>query len=152
MQIIKIEPFKIIGISVRTINENNQAAKEIGELWSKFMSEAISTKIPNKGDDIIYSLYTDYEGDHTKPFTTILGCKVESLETIPQGMIGRSFDGGTYVKFTARGDLGDGLIVDERTKIWERNLDRKYTVDFEVYGEKAHNPKDAEVDFFVAVN
>ena len=37
-------------------------------------------------------------------------------------------------------------------KIWEMNLARKYTVDFEVYGEKARNPQDAEIDFYIAVN
>lgn len=32
MDKVKIQPFKVIGISVRTTNENNQAAKDIGDL------------------------------------------------------------------------------------------------------------------------
>jgi hypothetical protein len=31
------------------------------------------------------------------------------------------------------------------------NLERMFTADFEVFGEKAQNPMDAEVDFLVAV-
>ncbi len=31
------------------------------------------------------------------------------------------------------------------------DMDRAFTADFEVYGEKAQNPSDAEVDIFIAV-
>lgn len=151
MQTVKIEPFNIIGISIRTTNENGQASKDIAELWQKFLSENILTKIPNKVNNEIYSLYTDYESDHTKPYTTILGCKVESLDNIPNGMLGQSFEGGNYVKTTTRGDLMQGLIVNHWAKIFEMDLDRTFIVDFEVFGEKAQNPSDAEVDFYVGV-
>ena len=151
MQTVKIEPFNIIGISIRTTNENGQASKEIAELWGKFMSESILEKIPNKVDNEIYSLYTDYESDHTKPYTAILGCKVENLDNIPSGMIGKSFSGGTYTKTTAKGDLMQGLVVNQWSKIFEMELDRAYDADFEIFGEKAQNPSDAEVDFYVGI-
>ncbi len=79
MQKVKIEPFKVIGIAVRTTNENGKSAQDIGQLWGKFMSEGISDKIPNKINDTIFSIYTNYESDHTKPYDTILGCKVSFL-------------------------------------------------------------------------
>ncbi|WP_310993098.1 GyrI-like domain-containing protein [Aequorivita marina] len=151
MQTVKIEPFNIIGISIRTTNENGQASKEIAELWGKFMSESVLSKIPNKVDNEIYSLYTDYEEDHTKPYTAILGCKVENLDNIPNGMVGKSFSGGTYNKTTAKGDLMQGLIVNQWSKIFEMELDRTYDADFEIFGEKAQNPSDAEVDFYVGI-
>lgn len=151
MQIVKIELFNIIGISIRTTNENGQASKEITELWGKFMSESILAKIPNKVDNEIYSLYTDYESDHTKPYTAILGCKVENLDNIPRGMVGKSFSGGTYTKTTAKGDLMQGLVVNQWSKIFEMELDRTYDTDFEIFGEKAQNPSDAEVDFYVGI-
>ena len=151
MQTVKIEPFNIIGISIRTTNENGQASKEIAELWGKFMSESILEKIPNKVDNEIYSLYTDYEGDHTKPYTAILGCTVENLDNIPSGMVGKSFSGGTYTKTTAKGDLMQGLVVNQWSKIFEMELDRTFDADFEIFGEKAQNPSDAEVDFYVGI-
>jgi predicted transcriptional regulator YdeE len=80
----------VIGIEVRTTNENEQAAKDIPVLWEKFMKENVLNNIPNKIDNTIYSIYTEYEKDHTKPYTTLLGCKVESLENIPEGMAGKS--------------------------------------------------------------
>lgn len=152
MNNVKIEPFKVIGIAVRTTNENEQAAKDIPVLWEKFMQENVLENIPNKIDSTIYSIYTDYEKDHTKPYTTLLGCKVESLDNIPEGMIGKSFDGGDYIKFTAKGNLAEGLVIDEWAKIWNMDLGRAFTADFEMYGEKAQNPSDAEVDILIAVN
>ncbi len=151
MEKTNIKTFKVIGISVRTINENGQSAKAIGELWNKFMTEGILNKIPNKVDNTIYSIYTDYESDHTKPYTTILGCKVENLDTVPNGMIAITIKDGNYTKFVSKGDLTKGAVFIEWSKIWEMDLQRTYTADFEVYGEKAQNPTDAEVDIFVAV-
>lgn len=151
MQKVEIEPFMLIGISIRTTNEGQKANIEIAKLWQRFMGENILEKIPDKVDYTIYSLYTEYEGDHTKPYTAILGCKVGNLDEIPEGMVGKIFDGGSYIKTSAKGDLMKGLIVNHWAKIWEMDLDRAYTADFETFGEKAQNPSDAEVDFYVAV-
>ena len=153
MESIKIKAFKVIGITVRTSNQDEQAAKDIGGLWNKFMSEGVLQKIPNKIDDTIYSIYTDYEGDHTKPYTTLLGCRVENLDEIPQGMEAKSFDNGNYAKFTAKGDLTADAVFNAWSEIWnmEKDLNRLYTADFEVYGQKAQDPSNGEADIFVAV-
>lgn len=151
MDNVNIEPFKVIGISVRTTNENNQAAKDIGDLWVRFMNDKVMEAIPNKIDNTVYSIYTDYESDHTKPYTTILGCRVENLNTIPDGMVGKSVDGGNYVKFPAKGDLMKDLVINKWFEIWKMDLDRLFTADFEVFGEKAQNPADAEIDILIAV-
>jgi len=147
----KIEQFKIIGIAIRTTNENNKAVGDISNLWNKFLSEKTIEKIPNKISSEIYSVYTDYDGDYTKPYTTILGCKVENLDQIPEGMVGKEFEGGKYKKIIAKGDITKGVVVQEWLKIWNSDLERTYTVDFEVYGEKAQNPENAEVEIFVAI-
>ena len=151
MQKVTIEPFIVIGIAVRTTNENGQSAQDIGQLWGKFMAEGIAEQIPNKVDSEVFSIYTNYQGDHTQPYDTILGCKVSSLENIPSGMVGQSFEGGTYGKFVSKGDLTKGVVFGTWTEIWEKNLDRVFTADFELYGEKAQNPTDAEVDVLVAI-
>lgn len=151
MNEVSIEPFHVIGIAIRTTNENNQAASDIPALWARFMGEKISDVIPNKIDNSVYSIYTDYEKDHTRPYTTLLGCKVKNLDSIPDGMIGKSFDGGQYIKLTANGDLSQGIVFNKWLEIWGMNMERIFTADWEVYGEKAQNPSDAEVDIFIAV-
>ena len=151
MQKVKIEPFKVIGIKVRTSNANGQAATDIGELWQRFMGEGILAKIPNRLEDTVFSLYTNYESDHTEAYDTILGCKVDSLENIPAGMVGQSFLGGSYQKIIAKGDLTKGVVYDVWLDIWSKDLNRTYTVDFECYGAKAQNPNQAEVEILVAI-
>ena len=151
MQKVKIKPFKVIGIAVRTTNENGQSGEDIGQLWGKFMSEQIASKIPNKVNSDVFSIYTNYQGDHTQPYDTILGCKVSSLDEVPVGMVGQAFDGGTYGKFVSKGDLTKGVVFGTWSEIWKKDLDRVFTADFELYGEKAQNPTDAEVDVLIAL-
>lgn len=151
MQKQKIKSFQVIGIAVRTTNENGQAASDIGSLWGKFMTENILQKIPNRLNDDIIAVYTNFESDHTKPYDTILGCKVSTLDLIPEHMTGVTIAAGTFSKFISKGDIAKGSVYQSWVTIWNTDLDRLYTADFEVYGEKAKNPTAAEVDIYVAV-
>jgi len=105
----KVQKFNVIGISVRTTNENGQSGQDIPTLWNKFMTERVAENIPNKIDNSMYCIYTEYEKDHTKPYTTILGCKVENLDTIPLGMVGITFEEATYTKHIAKGNILQGV-------------------------------------------
>ena len=146
-----VQPFSVIGISVRTTNENGQSSADIPALWQRFMLENIAEQIPGKYSPDIYCLYTDYEKDHTKPYTTILGCRVNSLDTIPDGLTGITVAGGDYKPFAASGNIFKGAVFETWVKIWNSGLSRAYSTDFEVYGEKATDPENAVVDIFVAV-
>lgn len=148
---MKLPPFQVIGIHTRTTNANGQMGHDILELWKRFLGENIQSQIPHKADSTIYSVYTDYEGDFTKPYTVVLGCKVLNLNNIPDGMVGITVPEGEYTPFTAQGNLNEGAVFEAWSKIWKAPLNRTYLADFEVYGEKAQNPEDAEVDIFIGV-
>jgi predicted transcriptional regulator YdeE len=143
--------FKVIGIAVRTTNENGQATQDIPALWHRFMSHKLATAIPNKLSDDIYCLYTDYEIVHTRPYTTFIGCKVSSLDIIPEGMEGITIETGTFSKYTAKGNLTQGAVYNEWKNIWATATNRAFSTDYEIYGAKAANPEDGEVDIFVGV-
>lgn len=151
MNIQTIPTFHVIGISVRTTNENGQSMQDIPALWGRFMAEQITTQIPGKINNDLYCIYTDYEKDHTRPYTTLLGCRVYHLDSIPDGMTGKTFTEGNYTRFTAKGNLAQGIVYNEWINIWNTPLNRGFTADFEVYGEKATHPENAEVDIFVAL-
>lgn len=151
MSIETIPTFHVIGISVRTTNENGQAMQDIPALWARFVEEQVAAQIPGKINEDLYCIYTDYEKDHTRPYTTLLGCRVSSLEQIPKGMTGTTFNEGNYTRFTAKGNLAQGIVYNEWIKIWNTPLDRAFTSDFEVYGAKSVNPESAEVDIFIAL-
>ncbi len=146
-----ITSFKVIGISVRTTNENNQAATDIPALWNRFLTAGIAQQIPNKTGDEIHAIYTAYEKDHTRPYTTVLGCRVSSFDQIPEGMETVEIAEGNYARFTATGKINEGSVFNEWLKIWNTPLPRKYTTDFELYGAKAQDPENAEVPIFIAL-
>ncbi|NRF39391.1 GyrI-like domain-containing protein [Pedobacter foliorum] len=147
----QIKGISVIGITVRTSNQNGEGARDIPALWGRFYSEDIASKIPNKIGNDLYGVYTDYEGDYMKPYTTLVGCRVDSLEEIPDGMRGLTIKGGEYLKLTAKGNLMNGVVYQGWERIWNTDLNRSYIADFEVYGEKAKNPMDAEVGIFVGI-
>lgn len=147
----QIENFKIIGIETETTNENGKSTEDLGKLWEKFYIKNIPSKIPNKINDEIYSIYTDYESDYRGKYKTIIGQRVSSLDEIPNGLIGREFNGGKYRKFVAKGQMPNA-VVESWQEIWvkDKELKRKYTADFEVYGEKSQNGEESEVEIFIA--
>lgn len=151
MRTVKENGFNLIGISIKTSNKEGASGQDIGKLWGRFMGEKIQEQIPNKLGTEVLSVYTNYEGDHTNPYTAILGCKVSSLENIPAGMVGMSFPENEYQVFTANGNLMQGVIWNKWVEIFEKPLARNYIADFEVYGEKSMNPEAAEVEIFVGV-
>lgn len=151
METVTLPAFKLIGISVRTTNQNQQALKDIEQLWQQFMGNQILDKIPNKIDHTVYSMYTDYESDYMAPYTAIIGCKVAHTEEVPEGMVAKAVQEGTYCKTVASGAFNDGFIGRHWSKIWNMDLSRTYQADFEVLGEKAQDPNNAEVDFYVSI-
>ena len=149
-EIVKVERFNIIGISTETINENGKAAEDLGKLWNKFYSENIREKIPGKVNKNVYAIYTDYESNYKGKYTAMLGFKVHSLNDIPDGLLGREFEGQEFEVFTAKGNMPEA-IVNTWKEIWDKDevLNRSYIYDFELYRENSMNGENSEVEIFI---
>jgi len=145
-----LDAFHVIGLFVRTTNVNNKALKDIGELFGNFVSENISEKIPSKISDDIYCVYTDYESDFNGPYTTVIGCKVSSLTDIPTGLTGITIPESKYQVYKSTGKLSVSLAKTWEG-IWNTDLNRRYSADFDIYGEKAKDFENAEVETYVAI-
>lgn len=76
---------------------------------------------------------------------------MNSLDKIPNGLIGREFKGGKYQRFIAKGQIPNA-VMEKWQEIWakDKELNRKYTVDFEVYGEKSYSGENSEVEIYIA--
>lgn len=121
--------FKVIGISQKISNQNAQ--EKIPEMWKTFIVENLLEKIPNKKDGRLMAFYTDYEGDHTKPFLYTIGCEVSTLDECPKDFNKLTIPGNRYALFQVKGGLPNSLI--EAWKyIWTSDLKRKFEADFEV--------------------
>ncbi len=152
METIQKNEFYVVGIAVRTSNENQKAKEDIPMLWRQFMSMDMKGLIKNRIDDTICAVYTNYESDHTKPYDTVLGFRVENLDNIPDEMVGITIKSSAYKKFIAKGDLTKDVVINKWNEIWQMDLNRKYSADFELYGEKAMDPTNGEVEIFIAVS
>ncbi len=141
-----VDPFAVMGIAIRTANEDGKAEEDLKELWKRFYDENISLKIPNKEDDKIYCIYTDYDSDMSGAYTAIIGQKVTVLDDIPDQLIGHTVLGGDYTTFTTASPQPSD-IVNTWQQIWDQDktLNRAYTADFEEYDG------DAAVTIYIAV-
>lgn len=150
--IIKIAPLNIIGLAVETTNENGQAAQDLGLLWQQFFTQTIAQAIPNKTSEDIYAIYTNYESDYRGKYTAIIGCTVATLDAIPDGLIGRTFAGGQYQRFLAKGAM-PRAVQQTWQEIWAKGdlLERNYSADFEIYGAKSKNGAASEVAIYISL-
>lgn len=149
-----LEKRYFIGIPLKTSYENGRFQKEVPELWDKLYRENLTEKVSNKVNDELLAVYTDYEGDYTKPFTYMLGFEVSSLDAIPEQMRGIEIAASSYVILTAQG----GFPLSNMQKwqaIWNSNVKRAYTTDFEVYKPLYKLPSTAyynpQIQVFIAL-
>ncbi len=130
-EIITKPAFKVLGMSRRICNDNAQT--EIPNMWKKFILENYPEKIPHKKSENLLALYTDYEGDHTKPYHYTIGCEVEFFDKEPPFVLDKiEVPENKYALFKIKGKLPEALIEGWRT-IWScKELERKYEADLEV--------------------
>ncbi|MEM9648503.1 MAG: GyrI-like domain-containing protein [Bacteroidota bacterium] len=140
----------IVGLSARTSNNPGEADRDIPKLWERFMAENTINRIPHKVDQTIYAIYTDYEGDHTQPYTIVIGCNVDSLDNIPEDLTVKLIPEAEYTRFIAKGDLTKDAVINTWMDIWKTDLNRTYTTDIEVYGDKAVDPTNGEAEILIA--
>lgn len=137
-----------IGLELRTNNEECSVAMPAHK--ERFFQENIYAKIPNKINGDIIALYTDYEDDYTKPYSWILGCEVSSLEELPEGLTSKFIPEARYAVFTTKGSFPEGLIGAWQA-VWQANLSRPYTCDFEVYPAGFDPQNNPEVKVYIAI-
>ncbi len=153
-QEVVLEKFAVVGISVRTTNQNHQSQGDIVKLWEIFFRNAyLQQLMPNKISNDIYCIYTDYESDFTGKYTTIVGYKVSTLEGIPTNLslTIKEIPESKYYKYISEGEL-PYAIGKTWAHIWQSNIDRRYLADFDVYGEEAKDPKNAKITTYLSVN
>jgi predicted transcriptional regulator YdeE len=149
-EITRQNEFYIVGISVRTTNQNNQSQTDIGGLWARIMQEGLLQQIEDKVSDDIYSVYTDYETDHTGFYTTVMGCKVSTLAHVKEGFTGVTIPQGKYQIYTLTGKFPE-KVGEAWQHIWASGIERSYTADYDLYYDDAKSFEETEVKIYLAV-
>ena len=148
--IIEQPAFYLSGISVRTTNQNGQSQKDIGGLWARIMKDNLLEKIEGKVSGDTYCVYTDYETDHTGFYTVLIGYKVNSLGSIPDGFAQIVIPADKYQAYTLAGKFPENVHAAWR-EIWNSKVKRKYTADFDLYSAGAKSFDETEVKIYIAV-
>lgn len=152
MKNVIVKPsIEIIGIECRTSNSPEAAPYDIPKHWEKFYKNETINKIPNKISNEIIALYCDYEGDHTKPYSLVIGCQVNSSENLPEGMVTKTIPGGSFAVFQAVGEHPSALLETWKTIWQDHGLCRSYSGDYEVYGDKFMSSPQ-KVDVYIALS
>jgi len=156
-KVTKQESFTVVGISARTTNAKEMTADGvIGKYWGRLFQDGLIAKIPNKADENIVAVYTDYASDHSGEYTYVLGARVKSAGEIPEGMVAKTIPTGKYVVFTSE----QGPAYQTVPQLWQKinslpktapGGDRAYKADFEVYDERARDPQNTVVEVYVGV-
>lgn len=129
----EVQGFDVVGVS--TLTDNQKATDDINALWERFFKESVGQNIADKADDVIYAVYSDYEGDHEAPYRLTIGYRVAGGETTDT-MHRVSVIEQEYAVMSAAGKQPDALIETWKA-IWSsEDLGRSYATDFEVYGQR----------------
>jgi predicted transcriptional regulator YdeE len=130
--LVEVDAFDVVGISV--VTDRSKGTDDINGLWERFFKESVGQVIENKTDDVIYAVYSDYEGDHEAPYRLTIGYRVGDERTA-ENMDRVQVVDQQYAAMSAAGKQPDALI-ETWTAIWSSDLGRTYKSDFEVYGPR----------------
>ena len=150
-EIVELEEKIIVGIKIKTTNKDGKAMQDIGMTWQKLFANGIYEKIPNKVNGKTIGLYTEYEGDYTKPYTFIAGAEVSQEVQIGEEIESIIIPKGKYAKFVITGDVQNS-VGQAWQEIWNMDLKRKYTCDFEEYQNNSEDMLKQEIHIYIALD
>jgi predicted transcriptional regulator YdeE len=96
----------------------------------------------------MYGIYTDYDAHGN--YSLIIGAPVSNAQEIPEGMINCTIPSANYAVFSAQGPFAP-TIANTWATVWQTNLDRAFTYDFEVYDAHSTNNDKSIVNIYIAV-
>ena len=150
--------FDVIGISVRTTNRAEATPEgKIGRLWGRAYSSNVIDQIPNKAPmGELLAVYYNYESDKDGEYSYLIGARVSSTSSVPEGMSVVHVPAGRYAVFTTDAGPAPKVVPETWKRIWsvpkgEPGGDRAYKVDYEVHGDRSGNPDSAQVDIYIGI-
>ena len=132
--IIQTEGISIIGIELRTTNDN--AFKDIPAHWQRFYQESILDQIPERVSGDVYGVYTNFEHEGKNNeglYSFILGVQVTTLDQVPTHFVSTVIPPSKREVFQVT--TGHPEKVGEKwQEIWGRtDLKKTFISDYERY-------------------
>jgi len=156
---VKVEEqkaFSVIGLAVRTNNKTEATGQgEIPKLWKRFVEQDTARKIPNRAEQNLIIVYTDYATDETGEYTYVVGSRVTATADVPAGLTLKEVPAGNYA--TLESDTGPIQVV--IPKIWQQiwamspkdlGGQRAFQADYEVYPEN-FDPQNVQITVHIGL-
>jgi predicted transcriptional regulator YdeE len=142
-KVVLLEEKVIVGLSAMTGNTDPDMGTIIGGLWNDFYQGGVNSIIKNKTNKYAIGLYSDYTSDQ---YCVTVGNEVSRAENPDLTM--KIIPAGKYAKFSVRGHM-EKAVAKSWGEIWQIDLDRRYTGDFEEYRNDDIN--DCNIDIYIAI-
>ncbi len=149
-EIVNLNEKTVVGLMKQTTNNNNQAVLDIGSLWEEFLSGDVYLKINNKTNNKAIGLYTDYQGDFTKPYNFFACAEVNEAANVIVPLVKKTIKAGKYAKFIINGHV-QKAVGEFWINLWGMNLDRKYDSDFEEYQNNSDDINNQEIHIYISI-
>lgn len=143
-EVVNLEKKIIVGVSAITGNSDPEMGIIIGGLWEKLYQGGIHSIIKNKLNEYAIGLYSDYTDD---TYCVTAGNEVSKVENTDLSI--KTIPAGRYAKFSVHGHM-EKAVANAWKEIWQINLDRSYTGDFEEYLNVDF--EHCDIDIYIALN
>lgn len=148
-ELVTLEEKIVKGVVIKTTNEGGKSIQDIGLLWKRFFEEKTMEKLTDRKNQKLIGLYTEYEGDYTKPYQFLVGAEVTS-KSEQNSLVCKVIPAGKYAKFSVKGDMVTAVGAAWQ-EIWSLPLPRKYTADFEEYHMDSEDLSKQTIDIYIAL-
>ena len=142
-EVVELNEKKVVGVSAVTSNSAPDMSAVIGGLWTKLYQGGVSEKIKNRVNEYAIGLYSDYSGDN---YMITVGNEVSAVEN--DGLAVKIIPAGRYAKFSVHGNMVTD-VVKAWGEIWNMDLGRSFTADFEEYLNSDF--ENADIDIYVSL-
>lgn len=142
-EIVELKEKIVVGVSAITSNNSTDMSEVIVGLWEKLYKDGVNNSIKNKVNEFAIGLYSDYSGDQ---YTVTAGNEVSVTEN--DGLSVKIIPAGKYAKFSVHGNMVTA-VADAWCKIWEMDLDRSFSGDFEEYLNS--DWENGDIDIYIAL-
>lgn len=142
-EVVNLEKKIIVGISAITGDNDPEMGKIIGGLWEKLYQGGVYPTIKNKVNEYAIGLYSDYTADG---YCVTAGNEVFKAEN--PDLTVKTIPAGKYAKFSVHGHM-EKAVAEAWTEIWQMNLDRSFTGDFEEY--RNADFENCDIDIYIAL-
>jgi len=146
--IVTLNEMKVVGQSTVTTNEKGKALTDIGQMWQHFLGKGVLESIKNREDIQTIGLYTDYEGDHTKPYRFMCAARVK--ENGNPELEERVIEAGKYARFVGKGQI-QKIVGEIWQAVYASDLKRKFDCDFELYTNDSQDRNNQTIEVYISV-